>query len=94
MAAQASGPPAELCDVAVLAPVEGTFTYRVPPDLGGRVRPGARLLVPFGQRRMTGIALGAPATESSVPPGAIRDVLDLLDPEEPALSPTVMLPPL
>ncbi len=85
MPAQVSGLPAGLCDVAVLAPVEGSFTYRIGPDLAGRVRPGARVLVPFGRRRMTGIALGAPAARSSAPPGTIRDLLDLLDPEEPSL---------
>jgi len=90
MPAQVSGLPAGLCDVAVLAPVEGSFTYRIGPDLAGRVRPGARVLVPFGRRRLTGIALGAPAAGSSAPPEAIRDLLDLLDPEEPSLPPPLL----
>ena len=84
MPAQASGLPAGLCDVAVLAPVEGSFTYRVGPELAGRICSGARVLVPFGRRRMTGIALGVPPAPFVAAPEAIRDVIELLDPVEPA----------
>lgn len=64
------------------AAVRGTFTYRVPPALAGRVALGHRVAVPFGRsRRATGYVVGFPAA----PPAglALRDVADVLDPVPP-----------
>ena len=37
-------------------PLQSTFTYAVPQDMAGRVRPGHRVVVPFGNRKFyTGI---------------------------------------
>jgi primosomal protein N' (replication factor Y) len=85
-------PPADLLEVGVLAPAAGTFTYRVPASLAPRTRPGARLLVPFGRRRLTGIALSA---QTAAAPGApapqdLREILDVLDDETPALPPRLL----
>ena len=74
-------------EVAVLAPAEGTFTYRVPEALLTRVVPGMRLLVPFGRRRLTGIAMGAPAEGKAR--AELRDVEDVLD-DVPALPPRLL----
>ena len=43
----------EFCDVALPVPLDAVFTYRAPPDAAPVV--GGRVLVPFRQRRMTGI---------------------------------------
>jgi primosomal protein N' (replication factor Y) len=48
----------ERVEVAVALPVAGTYTYVVPPRLGGVARVGARVLVPFGRRRAEGIIVG------------------------------------
>ena len=44
---------AEFCDVAVAGPFDTVFTYRVPP--GAQPVIGGRVLVPFRQRRVSGI---------------------------------------
>lgn len=63
-------------DVAVAMPVHGTFTYRVPRELGAAVSAGMRVLVPFGHRRATGYVLGpAPATELQ----EIKPILSVMD---------------
>lgn len=43
-----------LAHVVPLAPVEGVFTYVVPDALAEAVAVGARVVVPFGRREITG----------------------------------------
>ena len=66
-------------DVAVPSPVDRLFTYGVPAELRGRLAPGARVIVPFGRRRLTGYVIasraGAPADVR------LRDVAALVDAE-------------
>jgi len=49
-----------LVDVAVAAPVRAVFTYRVPPALAGRLRPGQLVEVPFSRTTRRGVVLGMP----------------------------------
>ena len=70
-------PSSELLEVGVLAPAEGTFTYRISSALAPLALPGSRVLVPFGKRRLTGIALG-PVKNGAADPSsrlALRDGL-------------------
>ena len=71
--------------VVPLAPVEGVFTYRVPPGMAAEAAVGARVLIPFGRRSVTGVVVetGAPATEKA------RDIVDVLD-ARPALTPELV----
>jgi len=64
-------------EVAVEAPVDGTFTYSVPHELAGEVALGRRLLVPFGRRSITGYCLGLTGEPG---PFDVRPVTDVLDP--------------
>jgi primosomal protein N' (replication factor Y) len=75
--------PSSLVDVAVPFPVDKLFTYAVPEELRGRVKPGARVLVPFGPRRVTGYVIA----ERGRVPGAVklREIAGLID-EEPLLT--------
>jgi primosomal protein N' (replication factor Y) len=41
-------------EIALPLPLPRTFTYRVPDAMRPRARPGARVLVPFGQRERIG----------------------------------------
>ena len=68
-----------LVSVAVPVPTLGSLTYRVPEGLPFPV-PGARVLVPMGTRRLTGVVtrVGAQPPSRDVP---IRDLLDILDGE-------------
>ncbi len=74
-----SGP--EYCDVSLPVPLDRVFTYRLPLTLRHRVRPGCRLIVPFGTRKLTGIAL---ACHDHPPQMEVREALRLLD-EAPVL---------
>ena len=69
------------CDVALPVPVNRIFTYSLPLTLRHRVKPGCRLLVPFGPRMLTGVVLRKydnPQTQD------VRQAAKLVD-EEPVL---------
>jgi primosomal protein N' (replication factor Y) (superfamily II helicase) len=70
-------------EVAVTLPVSGRFHYVVPDDLAARALVGARVLVRFGPRKVTGVVV---RTDTPPPPGvtpvALSEVLD----EVPSLS--------
>ena len=74
------------CEVALPVPLSTTFTYAVPPALGGVVQPGSRVLVPFRRKAMVGLVVGI----DSQPPGnakirTIERTLDLVPALPPAL---------
>lgn len=74
-----------LVEVAVMAAIRNTLTYRVPDSMD--VQPGQRVQVPLATRRATGIVLGG---GGALPPGiAARAILRVLDPE-PVLSPELL----
>jgi primosomal protein N' (replication factor Y) len=68
--------------------VRKTFTYSVPQALAGKVVVGARVLVPFGRKVVSGFVVGSAATS---PAGdfRIRSIRDLLD-VEPLISPSLV----
>ena len=74
------------CDVSLPVPLDTAFTYRLPETLRRRVQPGCRMLVPFGNRKLTGVVL---TTHSRPPNVPAKDALRLLD-EEPALDETLL----
>lgn len=67
-------------DIAVNLPVDGTYTYAVPPELRNDARIGARALVPFGKRTITGFIT---AVKDSPPADVIqtklKPIIDILD---------------
>lgn len=74
------------CDVSLPVPLDRPFTYELPLTLRHRAKPGCRIIVPFGTRKMTGVIL---RLHDDPPQTAIREALLLLD-EEPAISPELM----
>jgi primosomal protein N' (replication factor Y) (superfamily II helicase) len=73
----------DVAEVAVTLPVPGRYHYRVPARLMSRARVGARVLVRFGGKKVTGVVVRANAV---APPGMkLVEVSDVLD-DEPALS--------
>ncbi len=64
----------EFCDVAVPVPLAMPFTYRIPADATPVV--GGRVLVPFRQKRTTGIVVELHDRKPSV---ATKNVLAVLD---------------
>jgi primosomal protein N' (replication factor Y) len=81
-----TGVPSEIssmsyCDVSLPVPLDRSFTYRLPETLRHRLRPGCRVLVPFGTRKLTGVVV---KLHGQPPEGTLKEVLRLVD-EEPVL---------
>ncbi|MCY7374761.1 MAG: hypothetical protein LH472_02160 [Pyrinomonadaceae bacterium] len=77
-------PAPEFVEVALPLPLRQTFTYRLPVGLQENVKLGARLLVPFGKRQLTGYAVALHVEinpELGIEPETIKDALELLDAE-------------
>ena len=55
-----------------------TFTYRIPDDLQNDLQTGYRVLVPFGERWVTGIVVGFCET-CDLPPNRIKTIAQILD---------------
>jgi primosomal protein N' (replication factor Y) len=79
---------ASLASVAVGRPVRGEFTYIVPPPMEGALRPGQRILVPFGRGKSLGFYLGGAGREA-VNGVALKSILAVLD-DEPAVTEDVL----
>ena len=77
----------QYCEVALPVPLDQTFFYSVPDSLD--IRPGMRVIVPFGPRKLLGVVLRCGLHPEGVPQGleasAIKPVQEALE-EEPALS--------
>lgn len=67
-------------EVVFPLPVDKTFHYGVPEPLLARVRPGCRVLAPFGRRTMTGFVV-AVVPEAQAGKFDLKDVKDVLDAE-------------
>jgi len=67
--------PTHIAEVAIPLPLEGHFHYLVPDRLVAQARPGTRVLVPFGRRKVTGYLLG----EATGAVGELKEVLEVLD---------------
>src|SRR5205085_1016874 len=61
----------------VTLPVPGRYHYKVPDRLAGRARIGARVLVPFGKQKVTGVVV---REDAALPDGVtaieVGEVLD------------------
>lgn len=65
-------------EVAIPLPLYGTFHYTVPDHLASLVKPGVRVFVPFGHRKVTAYVLGF----STPPEGQkLKELLEVLDDE-------------
>jgi primosomal protein N' (replication factor Y) len=63
-------------DIAVGVNVNKTFHYRAPEELKDRLCPGARVLVPFGSRKIAGTVLGVLDTADVA---GLKSVIEVLD---------------
>ena len=81
---QTENPLPEFVEVALPIPLRQTFTYRLPAGLRESVKLGARLLVPFGKRQITGYAVALHVSlseELEIEESALKDVAELIDAE-------------
>ena len=74
------------CDVSVPAPLDQPFTYALPETLRRRARPGCRIVVPFGPRKLTGVILSC---HDQPPAVAAREAMRLID-SEPVLDSSLL----
>ncbi len=74
----------EFVEVALPLPLRQTFTYRLPVGLQENIKLGARLVVPFGKRQLTGYAVALHAKlseELEIEEETLKDALELIDAE-------------
>jgi primosomal protein N' (replication factor Y) len=67
--------PAAIAEVAVNAPIQKVFHYRIPSDLAPRLLRGHRVLVPFGRQTTSGVCVGFPAESPIAELKPIREIL-------------------
>jgi len=70
--------PPQIIEVAIPLYLDRTFHYLVPEPLQGQARPGHRVLVPFGRRKLTGYILET-APDSSIE--NMKEIIAVLDSE-------------
>ncbi len=71
-------------EVALPIPLRQTFTYVLPEGLQENIKIGARLLVPFGKRQLTGYAVALHeflSAELEIEEDALKEAIELLDAE-------------
>ncbi|MCX2979782.1 primosomal protein N' [Halieaceae bacterium IMCC14734] len=80
--------------LAIACPLRQLFDYTPPPDLNPDtlelLKPGVRLLVPFGRRQVTAILVET-AAESALPADKLRAAVQLLDTEPVLTQPLLQL---
>ncbi|MCW5958717.1 MAG: primosomal protein N' [Pyrinomonadaceae bacterium] len=83
---------ANFLDAALPIPLRQTFTYRIPSGLSGTVKLGARVVVPFGKRKMTAYVVGLSVDfdpSLGFEESAVKEILELLD-LEPLVTPEIL----
>jgi primosomal protein N' (replication factor Y) len=80
----ADAPRPKYVEVALPLPLRQTFTYVLPIGLQENVKTGARLIVPFGKRQLTGYAVALHAEldpELEIEASALKEAVELIDAE-------------
>ncbi len=75
--------------VVPLTPVDKVYTYLVPPELEAEAVPGARVVVPFGARTLTGVIAERTDGSGDEAGPRLKPILDVLD-EAPSFSPVLL----
>ena len=75
-----------LADVALPVPIARIFSYAIPGALAARAVAGARVVCPFGSRRLVGVVL---ATREGEPPPGVKSLASVVD-DEPSLTPDLL----
>ena len=73
-------------------PLRRSFTYRIPEEMRGAIKLGARLKVPFGKRSLTGYAVVLHAelpAEIEFNESKIKNIIEVTD-DEPLITPEIL----
>ena len=82
-------------EAALPVPLRRVFTYRIPEDLRGAIKLGARLTVPFGKRSVTGYVVELHAelpADIDFDESKIKDIINVADPldDAPLITPEIL----
>lgn len=79
-------------EAALPVPIRHTFTYRIPEEVRNAIKIGARMLVPFGKRNLTGYVVALHeefVAKQDLKESDIREIIELTD-IEPLITPEIM----
>ena len=79
-------------EAALPVPLRRVFTYRIPYEMRASIKLGARLMLPFGRRSVTGYAVGLHAElppDVEIDESKIKEVIELTD-DEPLITPEIL----
>ncbi|MEQ1923912.1 MAG: hypothetical protein ABL952_15510, partial [Pyrinomonadaceae bacterium] len=79
-------------EAALPVPLRRVFTYRLPEEMRGAIKLGARLKLPFGRRNVTGYAVGLHTelpTDLDIDEIKIKNVIEVSD-NEPLITPEIL----
>ncbi len=76
----------QYAEIAIPLPIFKSFTYSIPEEMSGEIQIGMRVLVPFGQKKVTGYVIDLRTTTDAHEVKNIEDILD----ERPVLSGKMM----
>jgi primosomal protein N' (replication factor Y) len=82
----------EFAEIALPLPLRQTFTYRLPFGIREQAAVGARVLVPFGKRNLTGYIVDLHEkldADLDIDESSVREVIEILD-REPLLTPEIL----
>lgn len=77
----------KFAEIAIPLPIYQTYTYEVPSELEPSIRPGYRVVVPIGKRKITGYVI---SVLDQCLRSDLKPIDDLLD-DSPALQPDLLL---
>ncbi|MFN2502590.1 MAG: primosomal protein N', partial [Pyrinomonadaceae bacterium] len=87
-----SSPLPQYVEAVLPVPLRRSFTYRIPDEIRSTIKLGARLMLPFGRRNLTGYAVGLHAdipADVEIDETKIKDVIEVLD-DEPLITPEIL----
>ena len=76
----------KFAEIAIPLPIYQTYTYEVPSELESSIRPGYRVVIPLGKRKITGYVI---ATQNECQRSDLKLIYDILD-DSPALQPDLL----
>ncbi len=76
----------KFAEIAIPLPIFQTYTYQVPSELESAIRPGYRVVVPIGKRKITGDVI---SIQDDCLRSDLKPIYDLLD-DSPALQPDLL----
>ena len=85
-------PRSQFVEAVLPVPIRRAFTYKVPEDLRGTIRIGARLRLPFGKRDLVGYAVNLIdelPPEADIDEAKLKNVIEVLD-EQPLITPEIL----